>query len=70
MPQPLSITQKLVIFKVALIDIADILNNSKLSERQKKEKILSLIDEELNYPDEQDKEYLVRMRDRIMKHGR
>ena len=70
MPQPLSITQKLVIFKVALIDIADILNNSKLSERQKKEKILSLIDEELNYPDEQDKESLVRMRDRIMKHGR
>jgi hypothetical protein len=70
MPQPLSITQKLVIFKVALIDIADILNNPKLSERQKKEKILSLIDEELNYPDEQDKESLVRMRDRIMKHGR
>lgn len=70
MPQPLTVTQKLVIFKAALIDIEDILNDDSLSDRRRKEKILAIISDELNFPSEQDKESLLRMRDRIMKHGR
>jgi hypothetical protein len=70
MPQPLTVTQKLVIFKAALVDIEDIINNTKLSFFQKEDKIRKIIDDELNFPSDSDKAEICRMRDRIMKHGR
>jgi hypothetical protein len=69
MPQPLTVTEKLVLFKADLLDIQKILS-SKLSDQAKHKAILELIDEELNYPSEQDKDSLLRMRDRILKHSR
>jgi hypothetical protein len=70
MTAPLSVTQKLVLYKSALLDIEAILKDQKLNFKQKQKEILSLIDDELNFPSEEDKEALLAMRDRILKHSR
>jgi hypothetical protein len=68
--EPLTLKEKVIILKAALLEIEELLLNTSIPLQQRKDEICNIVDDELNSPSKEDREALFHMRRRILKHHR
>lgn len=66
--EPFNLKEKVILLKAALLEVEELLFDTRIPLQQRKDEIKEIIKDELNNPTDQDRIAIFEMRKRLLRH--
>ena len=68
--EPYTLKEKVILLKVALLEAEELMLNTTIPLNQRKDELSKIVEDELNNPNEADRQALFAMRERLLRRRR